>query len=91
MPIKSYPHPHKRQPLTCPAPAKFIGTLFGIAATSTVTQIAQAEDETVLPDVKVESSAAPAARWRLSEQLAVAGTEVGRLGLFGPVTVAVRV
>ncbi len=61
MPIKSYPHAQCRKQQTKPAPAKLIGTLFGIAAGSTVSPLVQAEDETVLPDVKVESSSAPAA------------------------------
>ena len=61
MTIKSYSHAHNRKSQLTPAPSKFIGTLLGLAASSTVTQLAQADDDTVLPDVKVESSAAPAA------------------------------
>ena len=61
MPIRSYPHDKSRKPHLGHAPSKFIGaTVFGIAASSTLSQAAQTENDVVLPEIKVEGTSTAA-------------------------------
>ncbi|WP_347985809.1 TonB-dependent siderophore receptor [Methylomonas sp. AM2-LC] len=57
MPIRSYPHNKSRKTHLVNTPSQFIGaTVFGIAASSTWSQVAKADNDSVLPEVNVEAS-----------------------------------
>ena len=61
MPIRSYSHDKSRKPHSGHAPSKFIGaTVFGIAATSSLSQAAQSDNDVVLPEIKVEGTSTAA-------------------------------
>ncbi len=55
--VRSYPHIKSCKSQLGQASSKFIGaTVFGIAASSTVSQLAKADDDTVLPEIRVQGN-----------------------------------